>query len=214
LLPGFYYACRAVVRVLLKLVTRWQVSGEENVPSQGGLLILANHIHLADPILIAASISRKPEFMAKEQLFHSPLSRFFVRSFGAFPVRRGRIDRRALRQAHRILAKGQALVIFPEGRRSHNHQLQPASLGAARIASNSGALILPVGISGSEKLKGIAWLWRRPQLTVNIGRPFSPPPVERRLTKKELAELTEAIMSRIAELLPPEYRGDHAEQRE
>jgi len=211
-LPGFYYTCRAVIRMLLYLLTRWQVKGRENVPSQGPLLIVANHINLADPVLIGASLSRKPTFMAKEEIFRSRFSSFFLRNFGAFPVRRGRINRKAFNQANQVLAKGRALVMFPEGRRSHNTQLQSAFLGAALIASRSRALILPVGISGSEKIKGVAWLLRRPRITVNIGHPFSPPPVSSRLTKEGLAELTNSIMSHIAELLPPEYGGNYAKR--
>ena len=212
MLPWFYYVFRLVIRMLLHLLTRWQVKGKENVPRQGPLLIVANHINLVDPVLIAASLSRKPAFMAKEQLFRSPFPGFFIRSFGAFPVRRRRIDRKALHQASQALAKGQALVMFPEGRRSQNSQLQPAFLGAALIASRSGALILPVGITGSEKIKGAAWLLRRPRIMVNIGHPFSPPPGNSRLAKEGLAELTNSIMSHIAELLPPEYRGNYAKR--
>jgi len=210
-LPGFYQVCRVVIRMLLRLLTRWQVKGIENVPSQGGLLVVANHINLADPVLIAASLSRKPAFMAKEEIFCSRFARLILRNFGAFPVRRGRMDRKGINQANQVLAKGRALVIFPEGRRSHNTQLQPAFFGAALIASRSQALILPVGISGSERIKGAGWLVCRPRITVNIGHPFSPPPVKSRLTKEGLAELTNSIMSHIAELLPPEYRGDYVE---
>jgi len=211
-LPWFYYVGRLLVRIVLLLLARWQVKGRENVPSQGPLLIVANHINLADPILIGASLSRKLAFMAKEEIFRSRFSRLFLRSSGAFPVRRGRIDRKAFNRANQVLGKGQALVIFPEGGRSHNTQLQSAFLGAALMASRSRALILPVGISGSEKIKGVGWLLRRPRIAVNIGHPFSPPPVNSRLTKEGRAELTNSIMTHIAELLPPEYRGDCVER--
>jgi len=80
------------------------------------------------------------------------------------------------------------------------------------IALRNGVPILPVGIPGTEKMKGIVWLWRRPQITVNIGRPFSLPVVNSRLTKVELAELTSSVMERIAELLPVEYHGNYAKQ--
>lgn len=178
------------------------------------MLIVANHVSMADPVLIGAALSRKVAFMAKEELFRSAFSRFFVSSFGAFPVSRGRIDRRALSQANRLLAEGQVLVMFPEGRRSLNHQLQPALPGSALIASRSGVLVLPVGISGSEKIKGIAWWLRRPRISVNIGQPFSLAPAggNSKLTKVELAGLTDAVMSRIAELLFPEYRGNYAKR--
>ncbi|TRZ51742.1 MAG: 1-acyl-sn-glycerol-3-phosphate acyltransferase [Dehalococcoidia bacterium] len=209
-LPGFYYVCRLVIKMLLLLLTHWQVRGKGNVPGRGPLLIVANHINLADPVLIGASLRRKVTFMAKEELFRAPFSRFFMCNFGAFPVRRGRIDRKAFNQANQVLAEGRVLVVFPEGRRSQNNQLQTAFLGSALIALRNGALVLPVGISGSEKIKGLAWMLRRPRVMVNIGNPFYPPSGSGRLTREELAELTDSMMSHIAELLPPEYRGDYA----
>ena len=211
MLPGFYRVCWVVIRLALYILTRWQVRGKKNVPRGGPVLIVANHINMADPILIGASLRRKVSFMAKEELFRSAFSRFFIRNFAAFPVHRGRVDRGAFRRANQLLAKGQVLAMFPEGKRSHNSQLQSAFLGSALIASRSGALILPVGISGSEQIKGVAWILRRPRVTVNIGRPFSLPSVEGRLTKGRRAELTDSIMDSIAELLPPEYRGDCVE---
>jgi 1-acyl-sn-glycerol-3-phosphate acyltransferase len=77
----------------------------------------------------------------------------------------------------------------------------------------SGVPVIPVGITGTEKIKGLGWIFHRPRITVNIGRPFSPPQVNGRLTKAELTELTDSIMERIAELLPAEYRGKYKSKR-
>jgi len=150
--------------------------------------------------------------MAKKQLFRFKVTGYFVRGFGAFPVHRGQLDRRALRRANQVLAEGLVLVMFPEGMRSLYGQLQPAFYGSALIALRSGAPILPVGIIGTEKIKGVTWLLRRPQITVNIGHPFYLSPTSSRLTKAELAKATNSIMERIAELLPLEYRGNYAGQ--
>jgi len=211
-MPWFYYVARVIIRVLLKLLTHCQVKGRENIPSQGPLLIVANHLNLADPPLLGVSLSRKVIFMAKKELFRPKLIGYFVGGFGAFPVHRGQLDRQALRQAYQVLADGLALVMFPEGTRSRNGRLQPALPGPALIAMRSGAPILPVGIFGTERIRGVTWLWRRPQITVNVGHPFYLPPVSSRLTKAGLAELTNYIMGHIAELLPLEYRGDYARQ--
>lgn len=200
------------MRILLILLTRWQVRGRQNIPSQGPLLVVANHLNNADPPLLGVSLNRKVIFMAKEELFRSPFSSYFVRSFGSFPVRRGRLDKEAFRQADQLLAQGLALVMFPEGKRSKSGQLQPASSGSALIALRSGVPILPVSITGTEKIKGVAWVLRRPLITVNIGHPFHLPPVSSKLTKVELAELTNFIMGQIAELLPPEYRGNYGQE--
>ncbi|MBI2328227.1 MAG: 1-acyl-sn-glycerol-3-phosphate acyltransferase [Chloroflexi bacterium] len=211
MMSWFYYVAGLIVRTLLYLLTRWQVRGRENIPSQGPLLVVANHLNLADPPLVSVSLGRKAIFMAKEELFRSRFSGYFVSRFGAFPVHRGQLDRQALRQAQRVLAQGLALVIFPEATRSNSAQLQPAFPGSGVIALRSGVPILPVGITGTEKLKGIAWLLARPQITVNIGAPFHLPSVGHKLTKAKLVELTSSIMGHIAELLPPEYRGNYDE---
>jgi 1-acyl-sn-glycerol-3-phosphate acyltransferase len=195
--------------MLFILLTRWQVKGRENVPRQGPLLVVANHLNLSDPPLLGVSLGRKAIFMAKEELFRSRFSAYFISNFGSFPVHRGKLDREAIRQAKQVLADGVALVMFPEASRSKSAQLQPAFPGSALIARRSGAPILPVGITGTERIKGMAWILRRPRITVNIGQPFYLPPVSR-LTKAELAEQTDFIMERIAELLPPEYQGNYA----
>lgn len=204
-----YYVSRVLVRMLLTLFTRWQVIGKENIPSEGSLLVVANHVNAVDPPLLTVSLSRRVVFMAKEELFRSKFIGYFVRGVGAFPVRRGRLDREALRSADQLLAQGLALAMFPEGSRSRRGQLRRALPGSALIAARSCVPVLPVGILGTEKMRGISWLLRRPQITVNIGRPFSLPPVNSRLTKVELAKHTDLIMSRIAELLPEEYRGEY-----
>jgi len=213
-MPWFYYVARVIVRVLLKLLTRCQVKGRENIPSQGPLLIVANHLSLADPPLLGVSLGRKVIFMAKKELFRFRLIGYFIGSLGAFSVHRGQLDRKAMRQAYQVLADGLTLVMFPEGTRSRSGRLRPAFPGPALIAMRSGAPILPVGIIGTEKIRGVTWLLRRPRITVNIGSPFYLPPVSSRLTKAELAELTNSIMGHIAELLPSEYRGDYAGQED
>jgi len=147
--------------------------------------------------------------MAKKELFRFRLIGYFIGSLGAFSVHRERLDRKAMRQAYQVLADGLALVMFPEGTRSRSGRLRPAFSGPALIAMHSGAPILPVGIIGTEKIRGVTWLLRRPQITVNIGHPFYLPTVSSRLTKAELTELTNSIMGHIAELLPLKYRGDY-----
>jgi len=115
-----------------------------------------------------------------------------------------------MRQAEQVLRRGTALVIFPEGMRSRRAKLQRSFSGAALVALRSGAPILPVGITGTEKLESLVWLFRRPKIVVNIGRPFRLPPISGRLTKTELDGLTNHVMERVAELLPIEYRGTYA----
>jgi 1-acyl-sn-glycerol-3-phosphate acyltransferase len=205
----FYYVGRVLVWMIIFLCTRTQIKGRENVPRHGPLLVASNHINMADPPLLAVSMGRVAIFMAKEELFRSRFIAYFVRGFGSFPVHRGQLDRQAIRDSEQVLARGQALVMFPEGMRSHVGQLRPGFPGAALLACRSGVPILPVGIIGTENVWGKWWWLRRPRITVNIGVPFHLPPTNGKVTREELAEHTKLIMVRIAELLPSEYRGDY-----
>jgi 1-acyl-sn-glycerol-3-phosphate acyltransferase len=209
-LPWFYYIARGLLIGMFKLFTRWQVKGKENVPEEGPVLVVANHLNLADPPLLGVSLERRVIFMAKEELFRSRISAYLLGGFGSFPVHRGKLDRQALRSSQQVLADGQILVMFPEASRSRSARLKEALPGSALIACRSGVPILPVGIIGTEQLRGVGCLFRRPRVTINIGQPFSLPPVEGKLTREKLVEYTDLIMRRVAELLPPKYRGVYA----
>lgn len=202
----FYTIATTTMKVLLLILTRWEVKGKENVPGKGPLILVANHLNLSDPPLLAASTPRRISFMAKEELFSSR-GRAFVRAFGAFPVRRGKFDKTAVRNGMRVLESGQVLGMFPEGKRGHNHQMGEAELGVAFVALRTGASILPIGISGSENIRGPSIIFKRPKITVTIGKPFSFPRKEERLTREQLTQTINLIMGHIAEVLPPSYRG-------
>lgn len=196
---------------LIFLLTRREVKGVDGVPEHGPLLIVANHISMADQYFIDVSLKRRIRYMAKEELFRYWPLRLLVESFGAFPVRRGGADRRALDNAYRVLDSGMALFMFPEGTRSKDARLRPSLSGSALIALHNSVPILPVGITGLENLgKGLIWyLFHRPRVTVNIGRPFYLKHVDDKLSRKQLAELAGDIMEHIAELLPPRYQGHY-----
>ena len=207
-----YYGGRYFTRVVLFLFTRWRVLGREQIPDEGPLLVVSNHLNLADPPIMGCSINRQAMFMAKEELFLHRIQRYIVRNYGAFPVRRGGMNREALRFAEKWFDRGKALIVFPEGRRSMEAQIVDAFSGSALIAVRNRVPILPVGIYGTEKITGLTWWLRRPRITVNIGRPFNLPSVNGKITKEQLAEFTHSIMARIAELLPGEYRGQYGEE--
>jgi 1-acyl-sn-glycerol-3-phosphate acyltransferase len=196
------------MKLWLVSFTRWKVRGKQNVPRKGPVIVIANHLSNADPPLLSASIPRHIVFMAKEELFGWHPFSPFVRSFGAIRVRKNMADRRALTQARLALSKGMALGMFPEGRRSRDLTLQPAYPGTALLALNTSATILPVAITGTEKIKGLGWLLR-PRIEVNIGQPFTLDSDPAQDHKQQILQGTETIMSHIAELLPTEYRGKY-----
>ena len=208
----FYYLGTMLMKFLLVLLTRWRVKGKENIPAQGPLIVVANHLSLIDPPLLSASIPRRIVFMAKEEAFRHPVEGPLVRGWRAFPVHRERLDREALRRAQQVLEEGLALGMFPEGKRSPTAQMQQGFSGTSLLALRNVAPILPVGITGTERINGITFIFRRPQITVNIGEPFNIPPIDDRLTRAGLARATDLIMGRIAQLLPESYLGFYVER--
>jgi len=145
--------------------------------------------------------------MAKEELFHHPYFGWVVGAYGAFPVKRNRLDRQALQQALSILKEGKVLGLFPEGTRSRQGQLRPGLPGIALMAVQSGVPILPIGITGSQRIQSLRDALSFPRITVNIGVPFQLRPAEGKVDREQLTAATEVVMKRIAELLPPEYQG-------
>lgn len=207
-----YYAGRVLCRIILFSLSSCRVKGRENIPDQGPYLIVCNHLHVVDPPILTITLGLKTALMAKDELFRNWFHRYFVKNFGAFPVRRGVADRNALRQAEQRLSQGFSLIMFPEGKRTDTIQMQPALTGSALLSSHIGVPILPVSITGTERLRESAWWLRRPRITVNIGQPFYLPQTNSKLTKVRLVQLTDSMMRRIAELLPPEYQGVYAKE--
>jgi 1-acyl-sn-glycerol-3-phosphate acyltransferase len=204
-----YRILLAVAHLLIFICTRPTVKGRNLIPAGGPLLLVSNHLSVADPVLLGAKIGRKVSFMAKEELFRNWFTTYMVTSFGAILVYRGKSNRGALRQASAILRNGGVLGMFPEGKRSRAGTLTPGQLGAALIAYHNKVRILPVSITGTETIRGKEWLFHRPRVEITIGTPFYLPDLGVSLRKEQLRELTDIIMYRIAALLPAEYQGQY-----
>jgi 1-acyl-sn-glycerol-3-phosphate acyltransferase len=212
LVNSFVYntATEITRRVLLPLYTRIQVTGIENVPLQGPLIIASNHLNDADPGIICTRIPRKVAFMAKIELFRVPLLSQFLRAFGAFPVERGKADLAALRQATQALLRGQAVCIFPEGtREGPAERLTEGWPGAALLALRNDVDILPIAITGSGRLnipRMFLRLLQRRAVTFTVGAPFR---LDRpaRINAEAAMDGTRRIMERIAALLPDDHQG-------
>ncbi len=202
----------ATCRPLLNILFSWKVEGRENVPLTGPLILVANHVHVLDPIFLAFSLPRWITFVAKEELFRSPFLRFWLRWAGSVSIRReGRVreKQKILKSARDALERGLILGMFPEGGRSHDGKLRKGKPGSAVIASKANVPLLPVGIVGTDKISGISWLWKRPRIVVNIGKPFKLPPTSSRMSKSQMQSLTTQLMMEIAVLLPLEYQGEY-----
>jgi 1-acyl-sn-glycerol-3-phosphate acyltransferase len=198
------------LRPLLKICCSWRVEGRENLPLTGPLVLVANHVHVLDPLLLVFSLPRWITFIAKEELFHSLFLRFWLRWAGSLPLQRDgkvREKQRILEGAKKALQEGMILGMFPEGGRSQDGKLRKGKYGPAVIASKTDAPVLPVGIAGTDKIHGIGWLWKRPPIVVTIGKPFKLPPTSSKISKSQMQLLTARLMREIAALLPPEYQG-------
>lgn len=190
-----------------RLQFRFRVEGAEHEPADGPVLVIANHTSAADPVLVAVALRRRVLTMGKEELFRVPVLAWWLRSLGGFPVRRGEPDRQALRHAAAELARGGAVVIFPEGTRSTDGRLQPAEPGAALLALRSGAPVLPVAVVGAHRVlpKG-ARLPRSRPVVVRLGPVLHPPRLEGRIDHEALEAWGRRFVEALAALLPPDQQ--------
>ena len=200
--PILYHAIRWLALFVFHVTSRIRLHGFSNLPKEGPFIIAANHLSWTDIPLIPSHMRRKVVYMAKEEYFSSKIA-WLVRFLGAFPVKRGEADRQALRTAEEQLKKGNILVLFPEGTRSRTHTLAIAHSGMGLIALRTGVPVIPVAIWGSEKaLKKF-----RTPVTISYGEPMVLKPKGKKITREDIDEATNLVMHKIAEMLPPEYRG-------
>jgi 1-acyl-sn-glycerol-3-phosphate acyltransferase len=206
-----YATLRIGVRLLAWIVLggRLRIVGMEHIPRRGAVLVVGNHVGTVEPALTGVFIPRLDVFyLAKSELFRTPLLAWLFRKNHAFPVVRDTPDRSALRVALKLLADGHVLLVYPEGTRSWDGQiLGDTHGGAGFIARHSGALVVPVASWGSERVipRG-AWLPRRADVELRIGTPFRLPaagPDGKRLSNRQAAA---AMMERVIALLPEERR--------
>jgi 1-acyl-sn-glycerol-3-phosphate acyltransferase len=153
---GFLIA-GAVVKPLMRVWFRMRVEGREHVPAEGPVILASNHRSNMDPVLLASAVKRPVAFMAKAELFVGPLD-WILRWIGQFPVRRGGIDREALRRTDAILARGSMLGLFPEGTRGDG-RFSAVHPGLAYIVVRQRCPVLPVAIFGTDRVRRrFGWL--------------------------------------------------------
>lgn len=171
-----YFISRIIYKIILKLFFRFGVTGEENLPKKGPFIMVANHMSNADPAVMGVACDALPiTFLAKRELFDIPVLGAWIKAVGCIPIERFTGGAAPLKKALKKLKEGGALGIFPEGRRSRDGNLQEPQPGIGIIAAKSGAPIIPMYISGSEKAFPVEALFPKPgnAIKAKIGRPIN-----------------------------------------
>lgn len=210
----YYHVGTEIARVGMALFARIDRQGRENVPRHGPLIVVSNHMGNSDIPLVTSTVDRYVFFMAKHDLFRGPVRNHVLRGLGAFPLKRNGNDPEALLWAMRQLDRDRCVGLFPEGGRSLDGHMRMAYPGVAYLALKSQAPILPVAVWGTEKIRP---LWRTLlafcHMSVRVGQPFTLPQIEGNVSRAVLEHFTDNIMSRIAVMLPEQYRGYYSLER-
>ncbi|HTG41112.1 MAG TPA: lysophospholipid acyltransferase family protein [Methylomirabilota bacterium] len=207
-------------RIIARSITRVRIEGVlDEIPRDGPVILAANHISNADAVILGAwltkSLGRRIHWLGKKEMFDWPVVGYVARNGGIHPVDRGAADVDAFRTAERVLREGHILMIFPEGTRSPTGELQKPKDGLAMLALRTGAPIVPIGISNTDRVWPKGKLLPRPgrHATMRVGYAFRladelPAGLDRKRAK---AAATDLIMRRIAALLDSRHRGPYGD---
>jgi glycerol-3-phosphate dehydrogenase (NAD(P)+) len=189
--PVLYRLVRAVLVPFFRIYFRMERHGVEHVPTDGPLLLAANHRSFLDPFIIGAALRRPVYYIAKKELFANRFIAWLLNALGAFPVDRGASDKEMVETARCILRRGDAVVIFPEGTRIRHGGLATPKRGVGRLALQTGAPVAPIAVVGTEHVRK-GWRVRPRRVKLRAGRPLTFPTVA-----EPSRELAQAVTDRI-----------------
>lgn len=192
---------RILVWLFFRIYGRGHVSGIENVPKEGAVLVAGNHASDLDPVIGWGLLCwrRKLWGIAKIELWEKPVTAYMMACMGGIPVKRGAVDRNMLRTVTDMLSKGEGVALFPEGTRSKDGKIQSPHAGVGLLVQKSGAPVVPVGIVGTyEMLPSGAKRIKPAKLGVRVGKPMTFPPE----TSRE--EIARQVMDAIVALVEAE----------
>ncbi len=175
--PIVYWIVRVTFQPFFRLYFRMSRIGREHVPKHGPVIIAANHRSFLDPFVIATMARRPMYYVAKKELFVKPWQAWVLNALGAFPVDRGAHDEQSVQTAKAILARGDIVLIFPEGTRVRPGALGKAKRGVGRLALETGAPVVPVAVIGTEAIRR-GWRIRPHKVRIRAGRPLRFPHVQ------------------------------------
>ena len=207
---------RRLINLILKagfrLLTRVSVQGRENIPASGRQVVMFNHVNFLDGPLIAVVWPREVDALTKAENVRSGILAPFMRLYGAYPVDRGEVDRRALGNATGTLDRDRVLLISPEGTRSHGRGLAKAKDGMALLAVRNASPLVPVAIWGQEAVVPGWRRFKRERLDVQIGRPFRfDYESAGKIDREAIRQMTTEAMYVLSAMLPEDYRGVYSD---
>ena len=195
-----YYRFAYTIVGLELLLHRIRVEGRENIPEEG-CLIVSNHVSFMDPTTVGWAIPREIYYLGRRSLFKPPFLSWFLPMCNVLPIDREGHDIGALRRIIKMLQAGESIVLFPEGTRSSDGNLQPAEPGAALVAVKANVPILPVRVFGTfESLPKTSKRIRFHPVRVVIGKPYRPTLPAGRLDKADYARVAQEMMEHIGAL--------------
>jgi 1-acyl-sn-glycerol-3-phosphate acyltransferase len=164
-----YRMAKFFVWLYLHAMFRFRVNGRHHIPRRGGILLAANHVSAYDPPAVGCVIPRPAYFMAKKELFDNPAKNMIMKVARCIPVDRGDIGHMTVKRIGELLRDGQAVLLFPEGTRSHSGELGKVKEGVGMIAAQNNVDIVPVHVAGLFKVRGS--IFRRPRISITFGEP-------------------------------------------
>ncbi|GIJ49702.1 1-acyl-sn-glycerol-3-phosphate acyltransferase [Virgisporangium aliadipatigenens] len=213
-MSALYQFGRVVVAPVLRRAWHLEVTGAENVPKHGPVIVAANHHSFIDSTILPMATGRQLFFLAKDEYFQNPVTRFVMKELNQIKVDRssGRASLMAIDAALPFLFAGKPLGIFPEGTRSPDGRLYRGRPGVAKLALDSGAPIVPVGLFGTEGVQPIGKRFPGTgRVRVVIGKQLDLAPFRNEQHNSRLyREIAELLMRQIAEITGQEYVGRYA----
>lgn len=170
-----YRICRLFCQVFYLLFFRGRVFHIDNVPRSGGVMLICNHQSFLDPVLATLALPRECHYMARDTLFHNPTLKAIIEYLNAFPIKRNTADVGAVKESLKRLKRGDVLVVFPEGTRTHDGTIRSLEPGAIMIARKAGAMMVPTVILGAfESWPRVSPLPMPGRVVVAYGDPIDP----------------------------------------
>ncbi len=190
---------QVIIFPIYKLIFRGNLIGRENIPQKGSFILVSNHGSLLDPPLLGHAIGRNISFMAKSELFRIPFLGFIIKSCGAYPVKRGIVDKKTIKIACEKLSNNNSIGIFIDGTRQKDGLVNKPKQGAALLSFKNQKMLLPVAIINSHRLVRLNFFIPSfSKIVIKVGKPINPP---KSASKSDLVLLTNYLRETINNML-------------